>query len=118
MLRRTLPILLATAVVAACGGAGPRGTSCGGGAMANLSLWHEARQFGAAFTLGHAAPRAPWRLVVVHEGRVDWRGDVRTDSRGGLKVLRRLDELNGADRVTVRATGPDGRTCAATATLN
>jgi hypothetical protein len=117
MLRRALPILLATAVLAACGG-GAGGTSCGGGAMANLSVWHEARQFGAAFTLGHGPPGARWRLVVVHEGRVDWRGDVRTDARGALKITRRLDEYTGADRVTVRATGPDGRTCAATATLD
>jgi hypothetical protein len=117
MLRRTAPLLLATAALAACGGGTP-GTSCGGGAMATLSLWHETREFGAAFMLGHAQPDAPWRLVVVHEGHVDWRGDVRTDAHGAVKVVRRLRELNGADRVTVRATGPDGRTCAASATLD
>jgi hypothetical protein len=114
MLRRTLPMLLVAVLLAACGG---EGTSCGGGAMATLSLWHETRAFGAAFMLGHAPPGAPWRLVLVHEGRVDWRGEVTTDAHGTVKVVRRLPEFTGADRVTMRATGPDGRTCAATATL-
>ncbi len=98
-----------------CGGS--TGSACGGGAQARLSLWHEAEQFGAAFSLGHAAPGSAWRLVVVHEGRVERHAAAHADARGSLKVVERLEEYPGADHVTVRATGPDGRTCAASATL-
>ena len=92
-------------------------SACGGGARARLALWHETARFGASFQLGDAAPGSAWRLVVVHEGRVEGRADAHADAHGSLKVVRRLEEYPGADHVTVRATGPDGRTCAASATL-
>jgi|tagenome__1003787_1003787.scaffolds.fasta_scaffold20655193_2 hypothetical protein len=117
MLRRTVPAILAVALLTACGSE-RTASACGGGAWSKLSVWSENARFGAAFELGHAPPRAPWRLVVVHEGRVVWRGSARTSPRGALKLVQRLRDYTGADHVTVRATGPSGRTCAASATLN
>ena len=117
MVSRILPALLLVALLAGCGG-GAASASCGGGAMAKLTVWHETSQFGAAFSLAGAPPDARWQLVVVHEGRVEWRGTAQTDAHGAFKVVRRLEEYQGADDVTVRATGPGGRTCAASATLN
>src|SRR3954451_22804779 len=108
MLRRVLPVVVFAALLAGCGGSD--GSACGGGARARLSVWHETAQFGASFQLGDAAPGSAWRLVVVHEGRVEGGGGGGGGARGSLKVVRRLEEFPGADHVTVRATGPDGRT--------
>jgi hypothetical protein len=115
MLRRLLPLVVSAALLVV--GCGSDGAGCGGGARASLSLWHEQAQFGAAFSLGNAAPGSEWRLVVVHEGEVESHADAHADAHGSLKVVRKLDEYAGVDHVTVRATGPDGRTCAASATL-
>jgi hypothetical protein len=112
MLARGLPIALALALLAGCGGHG----TCGGGASAKLSVLAERdSHIGATFALAGAHPGAPWRVVVVHEGHVVWRGAARAGRDGALKVHRRLDDYRGVDHVTVRAYGADGATCAATA---
>src|SRR3954468_1481398 len=120
MIARSVPVLLALALALAggCGG-DARGTrNCGGGASSKLGVWPEqGGRIGAAFELVHARPGADWRLVVVHEGHVAWRGRAHTDGRGALKLVRRMGDYPGADRVAVRAYGPDGATCAASARL-
>ncbi len=56
--------------------------------------------------------------MLVHERRVAWRANVRTSrSSGSFRVRRTLDDYAGSDRVTVRASGPRGLTCEATARL-
>ena len=105
MLRRTL---LALAVALVFG-------ACGGGAKPGLSVWAEQEGLGAAFTLEHARPDTDWRLTVVHEGHIAWRGGGHTDGAGMLKVVRRFGDYPGVDHVSVRAIAPDGATCAAAA---
>jgi len=59
-----------------------------------------------------------WRVVLAHERRVAWRGSVRTPRSGGsFRVRRSLPDFDGSDRVTVRASGPRGVSCEASATL-
>ena len=114
MIARSVPVLLALALLAGCGG----GNQCGGGARSSLSVWAEREHLiGASFSLTGAQPEGRWRVVLVHEGHVVWRGSARTDARGALEVKRRLDDYPGADRIAIRAHGPDGATCAATARL-
>jgi hypothetical protein len=110
MLRRPLLALALALALGACGG----DAQCGGGARPALSVWAERAGLGAAFTLEHARPDTDWRLTVVHEGDVAWRGGGRTDSGGGLKVIRRFGDYPGVDHVSVRAIASDGATCAAT----
>jgi hypothetical protein len=112
MIRRTALALSLTLLIAACGG---DAAQCGGGAHSALSVWSERRGLGAAFTLEHARPDTDWNLTLVHEGKIAWRGRVRTDERGWLKVVRRFGNYPGADHVSVRAIAPDGATCAAVA---
>jgi hypothetical protein len=54
----------------------------------------------------------PWRLVVVHEGHVAWRG------HAGRRGERWLADYEGIDHVSVRAVGPGGRICTASADLS
>src|SRR3954453_11505375 len=117
MIARCLSALLVLALLAGCGDAG--NSRCGGGARPNLSVWAEKQhRIGATFRLAGAHPGVDWRLVVVHEGHVAFRGRARGGADGGLKVTHRMGGYPGADRVLVRAYGPDGATCAATARLS
>jgi hypothetical protein len=111
MLRRTSLAFALALLVGACGG---DAATCGGGARPALSVWAEQRGLGAAFTLEHARPDTDWRLTVVHEGHIAWRGGAHTDAAGALKVVRRFGDYPGVDHVSVRAIAPDGATCAAT----
>ena len=70
------------------------------------------------FELEHSRPRALWRVAIVHERRVVWRGTRRASVAGAAFELdRRLPDLAGTDAVTVTAWGPAGATCRATAVL-
>lgn len=66
-----------------------------------------------------ARPRgARWLVVVVHERRLVLRSRVRTSrSSGRLSLRRSLPDLFGEDTVRVRASGPGGATCRASATV-
>jgi hypothetical protein len=121
---RPLAALLGLALSAGAGGVAAAHdpevrvrATCGGAAEAKLKVkgGHEALEL--QFELERSRTGgALWRVVVVHEGRVEWRGRAR--ARGGrFEVRRRLADLPGADAVTVRASGPSGLNCTATATL-
>src|ERR1700750_3329176 len=76
-----------------------------------LSLARVDGRISARFTVDHAEPGPAWRLVVVHEGRVAWRGRGRPGPFW-------LEDYDGADHVSIRATGPNGRICTAEKTLS
>ena len=91
--------------------------TCGGAAEAKLKLESRDQTLEVEFELEHSrTAEGLWRVVVVHEGRVEWRGSARAHG-GRFNVRRRLDDLPAADRVTVRASGPGGLNCTAAATL-
>jgi hypothetical protein len=57
--------------------------------------------------------------VLVQERRIAWKGTARTTgSNGSFELRRTLQDLPGDDAVTVRAWGPHGLGCHATATLS
>jgi hypothetical protein len=92
--------------------------TCGGGVHSELKV--KARDGGleTEFELDHARSGSSWRVVVVQERRVVWRGSRRAGgSSGSFTVSRGLRDLSGADRVSVRASGPGGVSCRASATL-
>jgi hypothetical protein len=68
------------------------------------------------FQVEHARSGQSWRVTLVRERRVVWRGGARTQ-RGSFEVERRIPDFRGADQVTARAVGPRGLTCTASATL-
>jgi hypothetical protein len=113
--RRTSVALVLAALAAGCGG----DSHCGGGAHSSLSIWSEkGGKVGMTFELAGARAGDPWRLVVVHEGHVRWRGRVVAGEDGRLKLYRRVGDYMGVDHVSVRAYGPGGATCSASAALS
>lgn len=48
-----------------------------------------------------------WRVVVVHDGHVAWRGT----RHGPFTYTHRMKDYKGADHVMVRITGPGGKVC-------
>ncbi len=127
--RRSLVSVLAALALASPGLAAPapaharddaraRGeTRCGQHARTRLELRSRDGTIDVRFRLQRGRGGERWRVVVVQEGRLAWRGTRTTSRRGELDVRRRLRDLPGADRVTARAAGPRGTTCAVTLVL-
>jgi hypothetical protein len=62
---------------------------------------------------------ANWIVVMVHERRLVFRVPKRTGgSSGSISLRRTIPDWPGPDTVTVRATGPRGELCRATATVD
>ncbi len=59
-----------------------------------------------------------WLVVVVHERRLAFRGRLQPSQSSGTLTLRRtFRDLFGEDTVLVRASGPRGASCRASASL-
>lgn len=122
-----LALLIALAVgpanASARGGDGGGGEvrvagTCDRGATSKLRLRAKDGGIRAQFEVDHNRSGTLWRVVLVQDRRVVWRGRARTRGTGdSFEIERRLRNLPGADQVTVRASGPGGLTCAASATL-
>jgi hypothetical protein len=92
--------------------------TCSRGASAELRLRSRDGTIRVEFDLRRRRSGELWRVALVQERRVRWRASLRTRGSGGsLRVRRMLRDLDGPDRVTVRASGPRGLTCEANATL-
>src|SRR3954451_15334858 len=89
--------------------------TCGKGAFSSLRVRSRDEGIEVRFAVGHIRHSGRWRVTIVREGRVAYRGRVR--ARRSFEIRRRLSDYGGADRITVRAVGPRGLTCAAAATL-
>lgn len=91
---------------------------CGGRATAKLRVKGTDNGIELRFEVEHGRPRVAWRVALVQERRVAWKG-VATTTRpnGSFEVRRTLPDLPGADVVTASAWGPNGLVCRATTTL-
>jgi hypothetical protein len=92
--------------------------SCGSGATSKLRLRTRDQEIRVQLEVDQSRSGALWRVVLVQDRRVVWRGYARTGgANDSFEVQRYLRDLPGADAVTARAWGPRGVTCAASATL-
>ena len=112
----TLFLLLALATPAFAEDVRASGT-CGRGATAELRLDDHDGEIRVEFRVRSRRSRERWRVALVHERRVVWRGKVRTRSNRSFRIRRSVADFEGADEVSARASGPRGNTCQATATL-
>jgi hypothetical protein len=91
---------------------------CGTGASSTLRLRAKDGAIRVEFELRGERRGERWRVALVHERRVVWRGRARTRSGSArLRVRRSIPDYDGADQVGVRASGPRGNTCEATAVI-
>jgi hypothetical protein len=90
--------------------------TCGRGATSELRLRSEDGGIKVRFEVDHARAGVQWRIVLVHERRIAWKG-ARTTRLGSFELTRTLPDLQGADVVTATAWGPQGLVCRATAAL-
>jgi hypothetical protein len=88
--------------------------SCGTGATSRLEVRRDHSRIEVRFEVRYHRARAAWRMAIVHESRVVWRGRARG---GQVRVNRRVPDFRGADRIKARAVGPKGVTCTASAVL-
>ena len=92
--------------------------SCSAGASSQLRVRAHDGAIRVEFVLRPRRRGGAWRTALVHERRVEWRGDLRSSSSSGTVRLRRsVADFEGPDQVTVRTSGPRGVTCSASATL-
>jgi hypothetical protein len=106
------------------GGGGDRSRSeirvagtCGNGASSKLKLKSRDGQIEAEFEV-HGRAGSAWRVTIVHEREVEYRGLRRIGGASrSFEVSYRMPDYSGADAVAVRAAGPRGLVCVAAATL-
>jgi hypothetical protein len=92
--------------------------TCGGGVASELRLKSEDGGIELRFKLRHSRAGSVWRISLVQERRIAWKGTAKTaGSSGSFELRRTLQDLPGADAVSVRALGPRGLVCRATATI-
>jgi hypothetical protein len=111
-------------VAAAAPGPGKSGRSeaetsstCGGVVKTRLRLRAEDGTVRLEFRVEYARGVAGWRVALVHERRVAWKGPKSTRRAGSFVVRRELPDLPGSDTFVARIWGPGGRTCTTTATV-
>ncbi|MCU0308365.1 MAG: hypothetical protein MUE51_11475 [Thermoleophilia bacterium] len=92
--------------------------ACGAGARSELRLSWEDGGLEAEFAIEQSRRGQGWRVVMVLERRVAWSGRRVTGGRSASITVRRvLSGYDGPNAVSVRAWGPRGLTCRASATL-
>jgi hypothetical protein len=92
--------------------------TCSKGATSTLRLRSRNGTIRAEFEVKRRRAREVWRVVLVHERRIEWRGTIRThESSGSFRIRRSLKDLDGPDEVVARASGRRGIKCEASATL-
>ena len=92
--------------------------TCGKGATSKLRLRAKDGAIQVEFEVKANRGGQRWRVVIVHERRVTWRGRARTRSGSrSFRIRRSIPDFAGADQVTTRASGPRGNTCEATGVL-
>ena len=115
--------LLASAAPALGKGGGGGGDArvsghCSKGASSQLRLQKHHGTIRVEFTVRRRHAGERWRVVLVHERRIAWRGTLRTrGSSGSFRLRRTIGDFDGPDQVTARASGPRGVTCEAATTL-
>ncbi len=58
-----------------------------------------------------------WAVILLHERRIAFRGNLRTRSNGSIELKRSVPDWFGVDALVARASGPRGESCRVSARL-
>lgn len=129
MARLLTPLLIAAALLAAAlpvaasakDGDGDEvrvAAVCGGSVTGELRMKADDDGIELRFKLRRSRSGSVWRITLVHERRIAWKGTTKTSgSSGSFELRRTLQDFSGADAVSVRALGPRGLVCRASGTV-
>lgn len=93
-----------------------RGT-CTGSSQARLRVRADDGRLRIELELANRGPATRWRVVILRERRLAWRGTVHARRGSTIRVRRSYRDWFGAETVTVRAVALRGEACRATATV-
>jgi hypothetical protein len=91
--------------------------ACTGRSEARLRLRTDDGRIRVEFELENRGPSTRWKIVVLHERRIAWRGGARTGPRRSLRLRRTVADWFGSETVAVRAVSRRGEACRASATI-
>jgi hypothetical protein len=91
--------------------------TCGRGASSRLRVRARDGEIEVRLDVRSSARRARWRIALVHERRVVWRATRTSSSSGQLSARRTVPDFDGADQITISASGPRGVVCRSTVTV-
>ena len=126
MARRTLLVVLALGAIWLPGGAladdgddeARVSGTCSRPARSELRLRADDGRIEIEVRLDRLSRRGAWRVIVLHERRIAYRGQLRPrSSSASVRVRASVDDLFGPDTVVVRAAGPRGESCRISATV-
>jgi len=90
----------------------------GGGHSGGEALRESDHTIAVTFTVRSRRSGVRWRVVLLHERRIVYRGRLRTRPPKGTFVLQRsLPDWYGSEEVAARAASPRGEVCAISARL-
>lgn len=92
--------------------------ACSGSSTATLRLRAEDGEIRVRFEIDTRGSTSTWKVVLLHERRLVFRGVLRPKGDSGDVELRRvLEDWFGSDALVIRATGPRAETCRASAVI-
>lgn len=95
-----------------------RAGTCTGSSRATIRLEADDGRIEVEFEIRTRSSTRAWRVVLLHERRVAFRGLVKPRSGGrSVRIRRTVPDWFGRDVIVVRATGPGVETCRATGTV-
>jgi hypothetical protein len=95
-----------------------RAGTCTGSSRAAVRVRADDDEIRVEFEITTRSTTRAWRVVLLHERRVEFQGAVPPRSGGrSVRLRRTLRDWFGRDTIVVRASGPGVETCRATATV-
>jgi hypothetical protein len=125
---RFLPLLIvaAAALAGALGAAADHGDrvevraegTCSGASASELRVRAEDGWLRVEFRVDSGRPARGWSITLLRERRIAFRGTLRALGGGrSIELRRTLPAWPGSEALVVRAAGPRGETCLASATV-
>lgn len=85
--------------------------TCSRSSEIRLRLRSEDEAIRVELELENGRRGSKWAVILLHERRTTFRGNLRMDGDGSIELRRSVPDWFGVDSFVVRASGPRGETC-------